>query len=165
MSNSAFFYVDGIPTKGTWVDLDFIEAWEDIRQQLESGGFCTSNYDGDILVADTEGALAGIFYQQYGGFDLSGFVGVRDGLDETKHEAYAAFVGWYGQGADISCFEDAYIGEYDSELGYAKQYLDDSGILSQIPESLQCYFDVKAFSRDLFINDYYFVDGFVFINN
>lgn len=35
---------------------------------------------------------------------------------------------------------------------YVDQYLEDCGILDQIPEQLQYYFDSKAYARDMLIN-------------
>jgi antirestriction protein len=40
-------------------------------------------------------------------------------------------------------------------MDFAEQYLDDSGILNEVPENLRYYFDVERFSRDLFIGDYF----------
>ncbi|WP_330110338.1 antirestriction protein ArdA [Methylophaga thalassica] len=35
---------------------------------------------------------------------------------------------------------------------YAEDYIEETGLLSQIPENLQCYFDIQAFARDLLIS-------------
>lgn len=44
--------------------------------------------------------------------------------------------------------QDIYIFEGTAEE-YAQEYLDDTGLLNEIPENLRFYFDVKAFARDL----------------
>ena len=36
-------------------------------------------------------------------------------------------------------------------LDYAEQYIEDTGLLEQIPENLQFYFDTEAFARDLML--------------
>ena len=48
--NQGFFYIDGIPTKGCWIDLDQVGAWEDIQLQL-SELFPSAVVD-EILCAD-----------------------------------------------------------------------------------------------------------------
>ena len=69
-----------------------------------------------------------------------------------------------GKGTDA--FENAYMGRYDSEQAYAEQYIDDTGLVSGMPENLQCYFDVEHFACNLFMGDYYFDDGgYVFCTN
>ncbi|EHL5833700.1 antirestriction protein ArdA [Salmonella enterica] len=40
--------------------------------------------------------------------------------------------------------------------------VEDSGMLSEVPESLRRYFDYEAFARDLFCDGYFMSDGFVF---
>ncbi|CAG9933187.1 hypothetical protein [Candidatus Nitrotoga arctica] len=30
----AFFYVDGIPTKGAWLELDDVDSWDKVRDEL-----------------------------------------------------------------------------------------------------------------------------------
>lgn len=42
------------------------------------------------------------------------------------------------------------------DVAYA--YIEDTGMLGDMPESLQCYFDYEAFGRDLEINGSYFED-------
>lgn len=64
----------------------------------------------------------------------------------------------------LSRFDDAFCGEYDTFLDYAYEYIDSTGMLSDMPDSLQCYFDYESFARDLEM-DYCYIDGIVFNNN
>jgi antirestriction protein len=50
-------------------------------------------------------------------------------------------------------FEDAYKGTWPSEQEYAENFVDDIGLLDEVPDTLRSYFDYEAFARDLFIND------------
>lgn len=60
-------------------------------------------------------------------------------------------------------FEDAYVGQYDSEREFAEELVDDTGMLADAPDFLLTYFDYDAFARDLFMTDYYMSDsGHVF---
>lgn len=53
-----------------------------------------------------------------------------------------------------NAMENNYHGEYKSELDFAQCIFDDY-YLNEIPTSLQYYIDYEAFSRDIFVNDYY----------
>lgn len=163
----AFFYVDGLPTKGLWLDLDSIDDWADVHKALIRSGVTTADYGGDVLVADVEGPLARACYSpRFDMLDLTAYLTLRDDVAKLNAPAGAAvaFINWYGCW-DAEAFESAYMGGYDSEEAYAEQYLDDTGMLSEVPEHLRCYFDVARFANDLFIGDYYFDDGYVFCCN
>ena len=164
----AFFYVEGLPTKGLWLDLESVDDWSDVHEALHRAGLVRADYDGDILVADIEGAIARCCYSSRCDlFDLGRYVELRDVIyqHDLDREAVAAFVDWYGSW-DADAFENAYMGRYDSEQAYAEQYIEDTGLLSGMPENLQCYFDTEHFANDLFMSDYYFDDGgYVFCTN
>jgi len=96
--------------------------------------------------------------------------------DVAKHAEMIAEhgVAWIGycdhvgsEYATAEGFQDAYKGTWDSERAYAESLLDDTGELEQIPEHLRYYFDYDAWTRDLFMGDYYRDDatGAVFDRN
>jgi antirestriction protein len=60
-------------------------------------------------------------------------------------------------------FNVAYVGSYQSELDYASQLADEM-IPPDAPELLFQYFNYEAYSRDLFMGDYTFINGYVFRN-
>ena len=62
----------------------------------------------------------------------------------------------------LSEFEDAYRGKYSSEQDYAEELVAETGMLDAMPENLRNYFDYEAFTRDLFMDGYSFIDGHVF---
>lgn len=66
----------------------------------------------------------------------------------------AAFMAWasYTGECDYEAFEDAYCDEAGSEEEYAVQYVEDHGLLADMPESLRGYFDFEAYGLDLFMN-------------
>lgn len=112
--------------------------------------------------------------------DYEGFAGIEIGehesfADVAQHvemlaahgEEWAAYVRIVGEHyATGDGFEDAYQGTYSSEEAFAEELAEDTGMLSGVPESIRCYFDFKAFARDLFICDYNYDDetGAVFLN-
>jgi hypothetical protein len=164
----AFFYVDGIPTKGIWLDLDSIDCWADVRDALHRAGVADADYGGDVLVADIEGPLARACYSsRFDLLDLGAFLELRSDVERNgfSSAAVVAFMDWQGSW-DSEAFESAYMGFYNSEEAFADQYIDDTGMLSDVPEHLRWYFDIERFSRDLFCGDYWFDEGgYVFCCN
>jgi antirestriction protein len=54
------------------------------------------------------------------------------------------------------------MGKWDSEKDFAEHIIDECYNLDDMMGSLASYFDYDSFSRDLFLSDYYFTDGYVF---
>lgn len=165
MGNQIFAYVDGIPTKGLWIDMDIIDTWDEIKSKLVEGGYCTEEYGGDILVADAEG-LCRPFVSRYGSFDLSAFVECRDHKTHAPDEAKITYVAWMGSW-DSQGFEDRYVGDYSDEINplraYVENYIEETGMLNDMPKNLRWYFDTEKFARDMELNgDIYEEDGFIF---
>lgn len=170
----AFFYVDGIPTKGIWLDLKYISDFDEVLEALANDNLIPRNeddepeYDGDVLVSDIEGDLPRQFYtSSLDAFDLSGFIECRDDCDNNRidYDAAAAYLEWSNGPWYLDSFQDAYRGEAENETEYAENYADEVGMLESIPDHLRCYFDYEAFGRDLFINDLYLHNGYVFDRN
>lgn len=156
--SSAFFYVDGIPTKGTWVDLEFIDGWGGILKKLSSAGYPKPN---EILCADADG-LARQFLIRYDGFDLLGYIDCRDACEWVSEAAKDAYIECFGSWSSKG-FEDSYLGEWDSHTALADDFIDSTGLLAQVPDNLRGYFDTTAFARDLMM-DYSESGGHYFRN-
>ncbi len=65
----------------------------------------------------------------------------------------------------LNDIEEAYQGEFANMTRFAEQLVDDCGMLSEMPDNLQIYFDYEKFGRDLvWSGDYWFDEdnGFVF---
>ena len=165
--NQVFFYVDGIPTKGAWVDMDAIDDWQEVKTALVVHGFCDEDYDGDILAADAEG-LCKPFLGRHDTFDLAEFVDCRDHETHAPDEAKIAYVEWMGSW-DSQGFDDAYIGNYSRETNpkqaFIYSYVDDAGVLEGAPQIAKDYFDYESYERDRFINDFHEENGFIFYND
>ena len=84
-------------------------------------------------------------------------------LDEDERRAYEAYL-------DLRCesdvtvedFREHYCGEWHSEEEFTENLLDELGILDEVPEHLRRFFDVSAYSDELFRYDYDYIDNFVF---
>lgn len=171
MADSAFYYVDGVPTKGIWVDLEVTDTTDEVLEQLAAAGYVPTNedgepeYGGDLLVADIEGDLVRAFYSSSTDtLDLTGYVEVRDYCDANHvvYDAAAAYISNRG-GWDENDFGDAFCGEYQSEQAYAEELFDEV-YLHEVPDGVKPYIDYEKFARDLFLGDYTYVNGYVFRN-
>jgi len=59
-------------------------------------------------------------------------------------------------------FEESYAGEWNSESEFAENLAVDCGLLDGVPDHIQLYFDWDKWTRDLFISDYWYSNGYVF---
>ena len=64
----------------------------------------------------------------------------------------------------ISDFEESYSGEWNSEEEFADDLAVNTGLLDGVPDNIQLYFDWDKWTRDLFLTDYWFSNGYVFRN-
>src|SRR5690625_285060 len=79
-----------------------------------------------------------------------------DGLhSDAEREAFAF---WYDDFADPDHdareleenFRDAYMCTFENEVDWAEQYIDDTGLLAEVPDTLRYYFDYGKYARDAF---------------
>ncbi len=82
-------------------------------------------------------------------------------LDDDDRDAFEEFSDAFGNDC-IESFRDRYMGKWDSEKDFAEHIVDECYNLDKMMGSLASYFDYEAYARDLFIDDYYFTNGYVF---
>ena len=165
MINQAFFYIDGIPTKGAWICMDTITEWDEVKEILQAK-FPQAEID-EILCSDIEGLPRHFYASNCDSFAMDEWADFRDQLanthlDEEVIDAYLENMGSYG-GVNISNIEDAYYGEFDDFTDLAYHLMEETGDLNQIPESLRYYFDFEAYGRDLSY-DFFESNGYFFRN-
>jgi antirestriction protein len=165
MNNQAFFYIDGIPTKGTWVDLDEVTTWEDVAHIL-SAKFPSSSFE-EILCSDIEGLPRHFYASNCDSFSMTEWADFKEQLDATHLDAeiidaYLDNMGSSG-GVDIDAIQDSYYGQYDDFTDFAHHLMEETGDLDQIPEGLRFYFDFEAYGRDL-SHDFFESNGYFFRN-
>lgn len=118
--------------------------------------------DGEIreewIVADYEDIPS----EFVGEWDLSDDFWEWKDVVENSYLNYQVFEAAAALDIPASEVEDCYQGEWDSEVAFAKNLVDELGYLEQMPEQLRYYFDYESFARDLFINDYVIENGHVF---
>lgn len=62
----------------------------------------------------------------------------------------------------ISGFENDYIGKYDSEEDFARELIEERQDLTDFAKQ---YFDYEAYANDLFRNDYWSENGYIFCHS
>lgn len=96
---------------------------------------------------------------------LCEFVETLEELDDTEREAFIAYRDNEGDQVTVDSFRDAYAGQHDSWEAFAQEYVEESGLLQGVPDTLARYFDFEGYGRDMRLGgDAYEVDGFYFWN-
>ena len=163
IDTKAFFYVNGNPTKGAWIDIDSYTEWDDIKGALMVHNLIGVAYGGDIQVADTEG-LAGAFYSSStDSLDLDSLTVCIEECEDNDIDPNAAqeFIELNGFW-DYDKFSECYRGEYACEEDFIVEWVEEVGLLDGVADDLKMYFDYDAFARDRFIDSFTFCNGFVF---
>ena len=143
---------------GAWIDLDAVENYEEFMEICHK--LHSDEDDPELMYQDYSG-FPKAFYDECLGRESFDKIKAYAELCDQK-EAYEAFVDATGND-DIESFQDRYQGEWESEEQFAEHIVEEC--YPEIADStLGCYFDYKAFARDLFF-DYTFWDGHVFSNN
>jgi antirestriction protein len=162
---AGFFYIDGIPTKGVWVDLLPVRSWDDIKEALEVA-FPEVEVD-EILMADYEGAILKPFYSSscdaFSMTEWAEFAEDLDGcqLDMEVIEAYCSNF-FYASDITIDKIEEAYWGQADSDKDFAEQFADETGLLSDASQTVRSYFNFQQFWDCELRHDFWEADGYYF---
>ena len=146
---------------GQWIDLTTFDSYDEFHNYC-----CALHADEDdpeLMMQDYE-CFPYCYYDDCMGED--GFDKIKlywEMCEEHKAEAVDAWLS-LTCGDDLDGFEEAYQGEWDSEVEFAEYIFDECycDVLRSLPRNFTYYIDYKAFARDLFIDDYDYVDGFVF---
>jgi len=147
---------------GAWVDFEnmtkseFYEAIKELHKDEEDPEFMFQDYEVpaafDKLVSEH-------------GIDDE-FFDVRDWYneqDENTQQAFDSFVN-VGNDPDPERFEDAYVGQYDSEAEFAEQQAEEMGDLDNVPDYIKNGIDWEIVWNSGLRFDYDFEDGYVFKN-
>lgn len=149
--------------EGKWINLlDDVTDREDFYEKIAE--LHSDEADPEFMFQDYENMPRGIVSETSINWDyIDGLRRVLEEYGEEYAEAYALFVENFHD-TDEENFYESYSGTADSEEDYAVQLLEETGELNALPQNLRYYFDYEKFARDLFINDYTFIDGHVFRN-
>ena len=82
-------------------------------------------------------------------------------MDDDDRDAFDEFSEAFGNDC-VASFRERYMGQWDSEKDFAEHIIDECYNLDDMMGHLASYFDYEAYARDLFIDDFYFSNGYVF---
>jgi len=82
--------------------------------------------------------------------ELATAINEHDNVDALR--AFLDYENRSGDAQDIEAFEDRFMGQYDSYEAWAEEYLEESGLLEQVPEALRYYIDTRAYASDAELN-------------
>lgn len=132
---------------GEWfdaTDADTVESWQAAHELLTSHEeYVVHDYDEMPNLGEYP--------------TMERIVEVAEMVERHGYGPVNAYLGNFGTDADLDSFEDVFCGEWRSEVAFAENLLDDMGELKD--DSLASrYFDYEAFTRDLFMGDYWSAD-------
>lgn len=144
---------------GVWLDLadlpDEVSVYAEVQRMLADSAYGPAE---EWAIHDFEG-FAGWEPHEYE--SLETVAKVAQAIIEHG-EAVAKWIANIGDVSAVDSFEEAYIGEC-SALDYAYEYIDSTGVLDGMPESLRSYFDYEEFARDMLLGgDVTEIDGHLF---
>ena len=157
---------------GEWMDShtagDAV-LWSFVRQMNDGRELCARCGSDEFWVFDHEGLPDGVLSGECSPCQFAEVATAWESVDDP--EMFAAYLGNVGEAvtADnvaelIEQAEERYTG-YATVTEYAENYLEESGLLAEVPESLRYYIDAELFARDLELGgDVSEVDGYVFLN-
>ncbi len=148
---------------GRWFDLEDYQDGEHLLKSISSyiyGLTCYSEQCEEWAIHDfdnlpfriDEYASTETFNKLYQAVELS---------KTYDMEAITAFVACFSQD-ELEVFEDCYQGNYESELDFTHEYIENNYDLDKMMGSLSCYFDYDSYSNDLFINSFTYHNGYIF---
>ena len=147
---------------GEWLDLtkfidyeEFVNVCKYLHRDEEDPEFMLQDFEGfpfklyseSMMSEDTFDTIQEMFNE----------------LDNEERDAFGTFIDIFGD-TNINNFKESYQGQWNSEVEFAENYIDGTGMLDN-HEFLAQYFDYKKFADDIFSCDYTYDNGFVFLNN
>lgn len=159
---------------GKWLEAD--ECGDLVAAGLARSGIYSNGSPSELCarcgadefwVMDHEGLPAAVLSGECSPWEFAEIAAAWETVEEPA--MVAAYLSWLGErvtGANVAELaeraRDAWTG-CESVTEYAETYLEESGLLESVPESLRGYFDVSAFARDLELGgDLFECDRYVF---
>ena len=167
---------------GRWFDLSEYDTVEDLRTAIKKDVLDksiiaekTGQPAEEIIITDYDDAPNGLGEYE----SLESLIFIQELINETGEGTQAplsALFTWLESVEEldyikkyetnpievIDRFSASFYGGWESEIDFAEHYVEENNILADAPETLVNYFDYDAYARDLFIESFIFVNGWVF---
>jgi antirestriction protein len=132
---------------GKWLDLEdyadkdnFLKACAELHK---------GEHDPEFMFQDYEGIPEGMISESHVDEELWDWIGLDDD-DRELLKVYKSL--GISDDATIENARDAFYGKYKDEEDFAYEYVESTGMLHDVPDSLKNYFDYEAFGRDLLMD-------------
>ena len=139
--------------RGMWVDLSTFDYYEEFE------AFCLAIHadeaDPELMYQDYENMPRSLYHESMGEEGFNKIAEYCELCDDYSVEAVDDFLELF-RPEDLDMMPDAYVGVYDSKEDFAKEEVINRFNPEKIMGDFAIYFDYEAYSRDLFINDYYY---------
>lgn len=145
--------------KFVWVDLTKYTTTSEITSFLDKKLLKR----GERLIVDVENVPE--FLSDT--FNIGGVVEYIEKLEQcTDKKAFLEICNYHG--VIVDNFDEIYQGKFESENDFAiyaieNGFFEDS--ISELYENYPFYLDIDAIARDLFLGDYFYLNGYVFCRN
>ena len=127
--------------KGQWLDLEDYDNYDDFKRACRE--LHADEHDPEFMFQDFEGVPREFIGECYLKPEFWDYMNCD--IDDDVKEA---FMYLFDEWNEERC-NSTYIGEFDNRTKMAEQFVDEMGLLSEIPENLQYYFDYEAYGRDM----------------
>lgn len=130
---------------GAWIDCTDVEQMAtDITKMLAASPTESAE---EYAIHDTDGfGDAATLIGEH--TDLATVAQIAEGIAEHG-DPWAAYAAHQGDADAASDFEEAYCGQWDTFAEYAADFVDSTGMLSGIDDTVARYFDYDSFANDL----------------
>ena len=127
--------------KGAWLDLEDYDDQDDFMRACRE--LHADEHDPEFMFCDFEDIPREFVGECYIKPEFWDYMNCD--IDDSVKEA---FMYLFDEWNEERC-NSTYIGEFDNRTKMAEQFVDEMGLLSEIPENLQYYFDYEAYGRDM----------------
>ena len=128
-----------------------IGQWVDLADYSDKNEFLKACYslnadegDPELMFQDFEDVPEGMASESHISPEIWDYMA----LSESDQEIFSLYRKYIDETGDIPQALESYLGEYSSKEEWAEEWLEESGILDQVPECLRYHIDFSSFARD-----------------
>jgi len=137
--------------KGAWLQLedysdkeDFLEACRELHKD---------EHDPELMFQGYKGFPEALYSEC--GIDNKIFDWIK--LDDYEKDIVQLYLDYIDGSADFDTAIEAYAGNTNTEIEWVEEFVENTGLLAEVPENLKYYFNYKSYLRDLkYGGDVYF---------
>lgn len=145
---------------GMWVDLTTFDCYDDFID------FCKLLHqdedDPEFMHQDFENFPKSWYCESSMGEETFDRIIEFSKLGTDERAAYECYLDDFNSKADIEEFKEHYMGEWGSEEDFGQHIVEEFYSEKLNDDFFARYFNYEAFAKDLFIDDYYYANGYVF---